>query len=260
MVELPRFALDSAVTPGRVVGCHAGDQFADRLHDAGAADAVGAVGLLGGDQLPVPAQDRVGRDNGDVAAQVLESVALGGQHPGTLIAMNNLATLLDHRGELAEAEPLYREVLVAIRRANPVDRPGLARVLDSLGSCRLQQAQYREAETLLRESLAIRSKTLKATNWILFNLRNCIGAALAGQGLRADAETLLVESAEWMLTNPPVLPQARPGQVDRAGEGAERVAEFYAAWHEVESGQGHDSKAAEWRSRLETRRKNSGNK
>ncbi len=36
---------------------------------------------------------------------------LGDQHPDTLTSMNNLASLLQAKGELAEAESLHRETL-----------------------------------------------------------------------------------------------------------------------------------------------------
>ena len=36
---------------------------------------------------------------------------LGEDHPNTLTSLNNLAAILEARGHLAEAEPLYREAL-----------------------------------------------------------------------------------------------------------------------------------------------------
>jgi hypothetical protein len=68
VVELPQFALDSAVAPGRVVSCHADDQCADRFHDAGSADTLVWVCPLCCDQLVVPAQDGVGRDDDPTAS------------------------------------------------------------------------------------------------------------------------------------------------------------------------------------------------
>ncbi len=64
VVEISQLALYSALAPARIGGVHADFQIADRLHDPGAADAVGRVGPLRGDQLPVPAHDGVGRHDG----------------------------------------------------------------------------------------------------------------------------------------------------------------------------------------------------
>ena len=36
---------------------------------------------------------------------------LGNRHPDTLISIHNLGVLLQHKGDLAAAEPLYREAV-----------------------------------------------------------------------------------------------------------------------------------------------------
>ena len=64
MPDLLQLTTDAQVTPAGVLGCHAHDQFTDGLHESGAADAVLVrVGVVGGYQLAVPSEDRVGRDD-----------------------------------------------------------------------------------------------------------------------------------------------------------------------------------------------------
>lgn len=87
VVELLQLALDTAVAPVRVVGRHPHDQLADRLHDSGTADALAGVRPLRGDQLAVPAEDSVGRDDGGHLTEqpAPEGPALRGEAPALVI-------------------------------------------------------------------------------------------------------------------------------------------------------------------------------
>ena len=69
---------------------------------------------------------RLLRERGDLAAferlefLLAETVKIsrethGDKHKDTLVTINNLASMLDTRGDLAAAEPLYREALQARR-------------------------------------------------------------------------------------------------------------------------------------------------
>ena len=87
MADLLQFSLDPTVAPGRVVGRHADDEGADRLHDARATDAFVRVGPLRCDQTVVPAQDGVRRDDRRDLGQELstESLALGCEPPALVV-------------------------------------------------------------------------------------------------------------------------------------------------------------------------------
>ena len=64
MPGLLQLTLDAQVALARVVSCHAHDQFADRLHESWAANALlGRVGVVGGYQLAMSSEDRVRRDD-----------------------------------------------------------------------------------------------------------------------------------------------------------------------------------------------------
>ena len=48
---------------------------------------------------------------------------LGKEHPNTLTSLNNLAGLLNAKGDYAGAEPLYRRVLEARERTQGKEHP-----------------------------------------------------------------------------------------------------------------------------------------
>src|SRR5205085_1221348 len=76
-------------------------------------------------------------------------------------SLNNLAGALRAQGELAKAEPLYREA-VAMRRALypkgkfPHGHKDLAATLNNLGSLLSAQGEQAQAERCYREALAMR--------------------------------------------------------------------------------------------------------
>ena len=47
----------------------------------------------------------------------MQRETLGNRHPDTLLSINNLGELLFAKGDLATAEPLYREALEVQREA-----------------------------------------------------------------------------------------------------------------------------------------------
>ncbi len=55
---------------------------------------------------------------------------LGEEHPNTLTSLNNLATLLQAQGKLAEAEPLLEEALRASRATIGEEHPARATIGD----------------------------------------------------------------------------------------------------------------------------------
>ena len=64
MVKVPKCSLDTGVAPSRVVLGHLKNQAPDLLHDTGATDAIARIGPFLGDEPAMPAQDRIGRDDG----------------------------------------------------------------------------------------------------------------------------------------------------------------------------------------------------
>jgi serine/threonine protein kinase len=81
----------------------------------------------------------------------------GGQlHLG--FALDNLAILLERKGEAAEAEGIFREELPIWRKLNGNDHIHVANTLEHLATVLTQQKKLKEAEDCLRECVATRKK------------------------------------------------------------------------------------------------------
>src|SRR5258708_22231983 len=87
MSEIAERALNPAVAPARVLIGEAHDQAADLFHDAGPACSLRGVSPHRRDQAPVPAQDRVGRDDRrDLRERAAaEDLALGRESPPLIV-------------------------------------------------------------------------------------------------------------------------------------------------------------------------------
>ena len=88
MVDVSESALDSRITPARVLLRHTNGQFADLAHDTRPAQSTMRIRPLGGDEPPVPPQDRLGRHDRRDLPQRLETqrTALRGQPAPLVIA------------------------------------------------------------------------------------------------------------------------------------------------------------------------------
>ena len=71
---------------------------------------------------------------------------LGHDHPNTLIAMNNLATVYRAEGKYAEAEPIFVDVLEIRRRVLGEEHPDTLRTLNALASLYGLAGRYADAE------------------------------------------------------------------------------------------------------------------
>jgi tetratricopeptide (TPR) repeat protein len=152
---------------------------------------------------------------------------------------SELAAAYDKSGQLASADPLYRDRLDEARRSFGSDDPRTAAAMALLGLNLLKQEKWSEAEPVLRECLAVREKTQPAA-WGTFNTRSQLGGALLGQGRCAEAEPLVVSGYEGLKAREVTIPaQAK----DRLTEAALRVVRLYEAW-------GKPEQAKAWKERL----------
>ena len=74
--------------------------------------------------------------------------------------LNNLAALLQAKGDYAGAEPLYRRALAIDEKALGSDHPGLAIDLNNLALLLQAKGDDAGAEPLYQRALAIDEKTL----------------------------------------------------------------------------------------------------
>ena len=64
----------------------------------------------------------------------MERETLGNRHPNTLNSINNLGMLLKAKGDLAAAEPLYREALKGMRETLGDRHPTTLTCIRNLGT------------------------------------------------------------------------------------------------------------------------------
>ncbi len=125
------------------------------------------------------------------AALAINRKELDPLHPAIDAALNNLATLYEDVGKLAEAEALYRES-VALSRDHDDDE-SIATGLNNLGHTLDLQGNFPEAEEVLKEAIRLRVKALGDSAPDVAQARLNYAAALRKQG--RDEEALPIARA-----------------------------------------------------------------
>ena len=105
--------------------------------------------------------------------------------PKMLAASTSRALLHFDRGELPEAEKIYRQVLPLMRqeyRKGNIKTETLAEALNTFGYVRRTQGNSREAESLFREVLALTPKLPSESRYLIGLTRSTLASTLADQG------------------------------------------------------------------------------
>jgi eukaryotic-like serine/threonine-protein kinase len=163
---------------------------------------------------------------------------LGPNHPHTLGSMNNLANTYRDAGRLADALPLYDEMVGRFKSTLGSDHPDTLQVMNNRARAYLASEPAR-AEPLLREILAIREAKLP-DDWRIFDTRSQLGGSLLGQKKYDEAEPFLLEGYEGMMAREATIPAPSKKRLTEAGA---RVVQLYDA-------RGQKDQADAWRKRL----------
>jgi serine/threonine protein kinase len=124
--------------------------------------------------------------------------ALGPEHPGTLMALKDLARMNLYEGRFDQAEPLYQQALPALRRVlGPEDWSTLA-VLNDLAALAYFRGQYGPAEALFQQALDGRRRTLGPDHRDTLETMNNLAMLYSMQGRYDQAEPLTVQVLEGM--------------------------------------------------------------
>ena len=111
------------------------------------------------------------------------------------------ALYVSHR--YAEAEPLYRRMLVILEKT-PSAGTLIANTLHRLASVLYHTGRYAEAEPLFRRALAIREKALPFGHPNIASSLNGLGAVLRTTGRHAEAEPLHIRAHQiWARSSSP---------------------------------------------------------
>ena len=111
------------------------------------------------------------------------------------------------KGDLAEAEPIFRNALALNRKRNGSEDAGLSNPLNGLGEVLRKRGRFAEAEPLLRQALALQRKQTPQRpdklSGLVCTLSN-LGAVLLNNGDPAGAEALLREALSIQASLPGV--------------------------------------------------------
>jgi serine/threonine protein kinase/Flp pilus assembly protein TadD len=121
----------------------------------------------------------------------LQTHLYGQNHPATLSAMSLWATTLFRRGQMAEAESLYRKILPMMRdeqKRGNLKAARLADALNNLAYLRRTVGDSKDAEAIFREALSLNDE-MSPDEWSFFNgtTRSTLASTLADQGRFEDA-------------------------------------------------------------------------
>jgi tetratricopeptide (TPR) repeat protein/MinD-like ATPase involved in chromosome partitioning or flagellar assembly len=111
---------------------------------------------------------KVSQDFGDLplATELLTasrsrfSACFGAEHPATLMVMNQIASVLEARGDFAHARDIYQEVLEVRRRVLGEEHPDTIESINNLARLLQDQGDFAAARPLFERALAIREKAL----------------------------------------------------------------------------------------------------
>lgn len=116
---------------------------------------------------------------------------LGADHRKTLLAADNLAGALNHRGAFEESATLFRQSLDVTERKYGPDHPSTVLYITHLAFVMVSKGEDAEAEALHRRALQLREKRQGAEHpdsiWCIINLATQIGE----QGRPSEAVALL---------------------------------------------------------------------
>ena len=125
---------------------------------------------------------------GVVAARTRQ---LGRDHPTTLVAMGNLAWVVERNDDRTEAEALHNQVVEGARRVFGPEHPQTLKTLNNLGAFYSRCGDFAKAAAVQRQVLEIRRRVLGPEHpMTLFSMQN-LGEALAGEGQLQEAESLM---------------------------------------------------------------------
>ena len=135
------------------------------------------------------------------ALEIRKKLAGGLPDPDVATTLNNLATLLQVRGDSVKAEALFRENL-AIRRKLLGDKsPVVAHSLSNLGVCLESQGKAAEAEPLYREAVSIADEALEKDNPERAVYLQHLASVLATLGKASEGEARVREALEIFQTS-----------------------------------------------------------
>ena len=121
---------------------------------------------------------------------------VGGKHPASLIAMNNLAIAYNVTGKRQEAEELWKDTIGIQRRVLGDDHPDTLITKATLGGVYMFQGRSDEAEKLLLETLKGCRAALDRNHLATDACVACLSVVYINKGELKKAKPYLIEAME----------------------------------------------------------------
>ena len=121
---------------------------------------------------------------------------LGSDHPETVQAVNNLATLYQAQGRYDRAEPLFRRAVASSERALGSEHPNTLVYINNLAELYSINGRHVEAEQLFRRTLATSERVLGKDHPTTITCLDNLAKVYRYQGRYRDAELLQLRAVE----------------------------------------------------------------
>ena len=138
----------------------------------------------------------------DEAHALLEK-ALGADHPTTLLAAVNSASVRESMGDVAAAEAIYRQILPRLQAQLGAGHADVVRIQSTLGYLLANNGRADEAVTLMRQTVASAETALPSGNPMRAYAESVLGGALLEDGDPAAAIAPLQQSLDARLASLP---------------------------------------------------------
>ena len=112
----------------------------------------------------------------------------GGDDPGTLQSLENLAIFLENHGRLSEAEPLRRQQIAILERTRGLNDEETLRIKQNFGESLRQANRPFDALPLIRDVVDRRMRLSGEESLETASATSALGATLQQTGNRAGAE------------------------------------------------------------------------
>jgi tetratricopeptide (TPR) repeat protein len=151
----------------------------------------------------------------------------GEDNPKLATTMNNLATLLQDKGNYREAEFLFRRALGLRRKQLGDEHHEVGTSLHHLSALLYLEGQYAEAEKTARQAIETYQKSLKPDHWMIHRSKINLGACLIKLKRYREAEEQLLAGYAGL----EAAQDARPAEIRKA---TGRLIELYESWGKPE--------------------------
>jgi serine/threonine protein kinase len=120
----------------------------------------------------------------------------GADHPATVDALTNVASILLEEGKYADAETAFKQVIDTDNRILGPDHPRTLLVTGNLGLAYLDAKRYPEAEALYRQLLDRETRVIGAENRTTLVFRGALGNALYHENKLPEAHQICRETLD----------------------------------------------------------------